>query len=89
MWWTNGRFEPRRGDRFPPASRISGGLRRVLGTCSESFITCFERFWDVDRLVMRRLRALAAAAGQALTEVTGVVFSIAVAAWETANKDDL
>jgi AcrR family transcriptional regulator len=25
-----------------------------------TFITCFGRFWDVDRLVMRRLRALAA-----------------------------
>jgi hypothetical protein len=25
-----------------------------------AFFTCFGRFWDVDRLVMRRLRALAA-----------------------------
>jgi AcrR family transcriptional regulator len=25
-----------------------------------AFVTCFGRFWDVDRLVMRRLRALAA-----------------------------
>jgi|GEM_PF-167161 len=110
-----------------------------------TFITCFGRFWDVDRLVMRRLRALAAldqevglvisarderrrsglevlvvrlgeqhllavetdlavrmlytltsfetfdalaADSQALTEVTGVVFSIAEAAWEPASNDD-
>jgi hypothetical protein len=30
-----------------------------------------------------------AAASQPLTEVTGVVFSIAEAAWESASKDDL
>jgi AcrR family transcriptional regulator len=35
-----------------------------------TFITCFGRFWDVDRLVMRRLRALAA-----LDQEVGVVIS--------------
>ena len=111
-----------------------------------TFIICFGRFWDVDRLAMRRLRALAAldedvgaviaarderrrsglevlvgrlsehhllavkpdlavrmlytltsfetfdalaAASQALTEVTGVVFSVAEVAWESKSNDDL
>ena len=35
-----------------------------------TFITCFGRFWDVDRLVMRRLRALAA-----LDQEVGLVIS--------------
>jgi AcrR family transcriptional regulator len=35
-----------------------------------TFFTCFGRFWDVDRLVLRRLRALAA-----LDQEVGVVLS--------------
>jgi len=35
------------------------------------FITCFGRFWDVDRLVMRRLRSLAA-----LEDEVGAVISL-------------